>query len=96
MLTTSGASKKATAITPRERGVSIGQARIDVEPAAGCITNFRIEYFRDGILIKACPSHRSRDEAIADARLGLATHQAQLAVIRDCAAGNVEVARLTG
>jgi len=65
------------------------------DASAGCITDFRIEYFRDGILIKACPSHRSKDEAIADARLGLATHHAQLAVIRDCAAGNVEVARLT-
>ena len=65
------------------------------EASAGCITNFRIEYFRDGILIKACPSHRSKEDAIADARSGLETHHAQLAVIRDCAAGNVEVARLS-
>ena len=64
------------------------------EISAGCITNFRIEYFRDGILIKACPSHRSKDDTLADARLGLQTHHAQFAVIRDCAAGNVEVARL--
>ena len=73
--------------------MSAGQAMADA--SAGCITNFRIEYFRDGILIKACPSHRSRDEAVADARLGLAAHHAELAVIKDCAAGNVEVARLT-
>lgn len=74
--------------------MNAGQARLEAQPSAGCITNFRIEYFRNGILIKACPSHRSKDEAIADARLGLETHHAQLAVVRDCAAGNVEVARL--
>ena len=42
--------------------MSIVQAM--AEASAGCITNFRIEYFRDGILIKACPSHRSKEEAI--------------------------------
>jgi hypothetical protein len=48
----------------------------------------------DGILIKASPSHRSKDEAIEAATAGLVAHDAQLAVIRDCDAGNVEVARL--
>ena len=66
-----------------------------VSSAAGCVTNFRIEYFRDGILIKACPSHQSKDDTIAAATAGLAQHNAQLAIVRDCDAGNVEVARLT-
>jgi hypothetical protein len=62
--------------------------------SAGCVTNFRIEYFRDGVLIKASPCHKSKDEAIEAARAELVAQNAQLAVIRDCDAGNVEVARL--
>jgi hypothetical protein len=61
----------------------------------GCVKNFRIEYFRDGILIKAAPSHKARDEAIETARAGLVACNAQLAIIRDWDAGNVEVARIT-
>jgi len=60
----------------------------------GCVTNFRIEFFRDGILIKASPSHKAKDEAIEDAKAGLVAHNAQLAIIRDCNSGQVEVARL--
>ena len=70
------------------------RAASDRVPSAGCVTNFRMEYFRDGILIKACPSHKTKEEAIEAARAGLIAHKAQLAVIRDCDAGNVEVARL--
>lgn len=62
---------------------------------AGCVLNFRIEYFRDGILIKASPAHKSKEEAIETAHAGLIAHNAQLAVIRDCDAGSAEVARLT-
>jgi hypothetical protein len=65
-----------------------------VSNAAGCVTNFRIEFFRDGILVKACPSHQSKDDAIAAATAGLVQYNAQLAIVRDCGAGNVEVARI--
>ncbi|HKB95413.1 MAG TPA: hypothetical protein VKB94_01115 [Rhizomicrobium sp.] len=74
--------------------MSIEQAASDAAPVAGSAAKFRIEYFRDGVLIKACPSHRSKGEAIEAAAAGLAAHNAQLAIIRDCHAGNVEVARL--
>ena len=70
-------------------------ANPSVSSDTGCVTNFRIEYFRDGILIKASPSHCSKDETIGAAKTGLATHNAQLAVIRDCAAGNVEIASIS-
>jgi hypothetical protein len=63
--------------------------------APGCVTNFRVEYFRDGILIKACPSHQSKDDAIAAATSGLVQHNAQVGVVRYCSAGNVEVARIS-
>ena len=59
------------------------------------MTNFRIEYFRDRVLIKACPSHGSKSETVEAAKAGLVTHNAQLAVIRDCAAGNVEIASIS-
>jgi hypothetical protein len=71
-----------------------GRAAAEQAQAMGSVMNFRIEYFRDGILIKACPSHRSREEAIESARLGLAAHKAQQAIIRDCDAANAEVARV--
>ena len=61
---------------------------------AGCVTNFRIEYFRNGILIKATPSHKARDETIEVAKLELPACKAELAIVRDCDAGNVEVARI--
>jgi len=65
-----------------------------IAETTGCVTNFRVEYFRDGILIKACPSHQSKDDAITAATAGLVQHNAQLAIVRDCDAGNVEVARI--
>ncbi|HEX4636116.1 MAG TPA: hypothetical protein VH189_08030 [Rhizomicrobium sp.] len=56
--------------------------------------NFRIEFFRDAILVKASPFHKSKAEAIEAATAGMIAHHAQLAIIRDCDAGNVEVARI--
>jgi hypothetical protein len=68
---------------------------VSAEASTGCVANFRIEYFRDGVLIKALRSHRSRDEAVEAARSGLDAHNAQHAVVRDCDAGNAEIARVT-
>jgi hypothetical protein len=56
------------------------------------VLNFRIEYFRDRILTKACPCHMALEDAIRTAEEGLKLYKAQLALIRD--ADNREVARL--
>jgi len=68
---------------------------VSAESSTGCVANFRIEYFRDGVLIKAIRSHRSRDEAVEAARAGLVAHNAQHAVVRDCDTSNAEIARVT-
>jgi hypothetical protein len=62
--------------------------------ALGFAMRYRVEYFRDNILVKACLCHMALEDAIRTSEQGLVLYKAQVVVVRDLEGNDAEVARI--
>jgi hypothetical protein len=55
---------------------------------------FRVEYFRNNVLVKASPCPMALEDTIRTVEQGLVLYKAQFVVVRDVEANDAEVVRI--